>query len=104
MTASTYIVQADGFPHIDKDSDAKLNYSWNWADWLVSAGSASIQSAVITADTGITVVGGATIQNGIVSQILSGGTVGVSYKVACKVTSNDGLIDERTVVIDVKER
>mgnify|MGYP001013562374 CR=1 FL=1 len=98
-----FIIKSDGYPHIDKDPGAKLPYTWDWTVWLANMGSASIDDATITA-TGLTVHGVAQINGGLVSQVISGGTAGTSYPVTCRVQTNDGLIDDRTIVIDVKER
>ncbi|WP_440207398.1 phage fiber-tail adaptor protein [Campylobacter coli] len=35
---------------------------------------------------------------------LSGGTVGTTYSVACRITTNTGQIDERTFRVLVQER
>lgn len=99
-----FVIESDGYPHITKDPDAKMPYTWDWSAWLTRVGSASIASAAITVPTGITAFGAVQISGGLVSQIITGGTVGQSYRVQCKVTTNDGLIDERSIVIDVAER
>jgi len=99
-----FVIESDGYPHITKDPDAKMPYTWDWSAWLSKVGSASISSAIVSVPTGLTSYGAVSIVGGMVSQIILGGTVGQSYSVSCKVTTNDGLIDQRTIVIDVAER
>ena len=60
-------------------------------------------SYVITVDDGITLVKDSE-NNGLVVVWLSGGEVGKWYKVACKITTNMGRIDERTLHIRVENR
>lgn len=100
-----YVYQSDGFPHIDADPNAIRNYAWYWTDWLLQEGATTIQSATITVDAGLTKVGSAVVSGGgIVSQVISGGVAGTSYKAVCRITTTSGLQDERTIIIDVKEQ
>jgi len=101
---TTYKVLSDGFPHIDKDPSAQLPYVWDWTDWLSQVGAVSISSATVTVDTGVTKVGAVAISGALVTQVITGGTAGTSYKATCQVTTNNALIDERTVYLDVKDR
>lgn len=99
-----FVVGSDGLPHIDKDPNAQIPFAWDWTDWLAAIGAASVSSATVTAEAGLTVVGGAIVNSPVVSQLMSGGTAGSSYRVYCRVTANTGAIDDRSIVIDVKER
>ncbi len=84
-----------------KDPSAVLDYAFDWTDWLAT--SETIANHTITADTGI-VVDSSTENAGIVTVWLSGGEAGKWYKVACKITTNAGRIDERTLHIRVENR
>ena len=93
-----------------KDPDAKLDYPFDWraktnghgeSDWL--APNETIVSYVITVDAGLT-LNSDSESNGVVVAWLSGGEVGEWYKVACKITTNAGRIDERTLHIHVENR
>ena len=93
-----------------KDPDAKLDYPFDWraktnghgdSDWL--APSEMIVSYVITVDDGLTLLSSSQ-SNGIVTAWISGGEVGKWYKVACKIETNMGRIDEHTMHIRVEER
>ena len=93
-----------------KDPDATLDYPFDWrakthghgdSDWL--APNETIVSYVITVDDGLTLLSSSQ-SNGIVTAWISGGEVGKWYKVACKIETNMGRIDERTMHIRVEER
>ena len=84
-----------------KDPSAILDWAYDWTDWLAAA--ETITDHTITADTGITVDSSAE-SDGKVTVWLSGGTAGINYKVACKITTSAGRTDERTIWIKVVER
>ena len=84
-----------------KDPSAVLDYVFDWTGWLAAA--ETITDHTITADTGIT-VDSSTESDGKVTVWLSGGTAGINYKVACKITTSAGRTDERTIWIKVVER
>ena len=84
-----------------KDPSAVLDYVFDWTEWLATV--ETITDYTITADTGIT-VGSSTEDAGKVTVWLSGGTAGINYKVACKITTTVGRTDERTIWIKVVER
>ncbi|MBK7565266.1 MAG: hypothetical protein IPI21_13860 [Propionivibrio sp.] len=84
-----------------KDPDASLPYEWDWAAWLSDG--ETITGTVITADPGIT-VGAPSQAAGIVTVRVSGGTAGATYRVACRITTSGGNIDERTKKIVVRNR
>ena len=84
-----------------KDPSAVLDYVFDWTGWLATG--ETITDYAITADTGIT-VDSSTEDAGKVTVWLSGGTAGINYKVACKITTSAGRTDERTIWIKVVER
>lgn len=86
---------------LPKDPAAVLDYEFNWDTWLGM--SEIISSHVITGDAGIT-VDSSSESSGIVTIWLSGGTVGNNYAVACKITTNEGRTEERSIQIDCVER
>ena len=84
-----------------KDPSAVLDYVFDWTKWLATG--ETIESYVITVDAGLT-LNSDSESNGAVVAWLSGGEVGKWYKVACKITTNMGRIDERTLHIRVENR
>jgi len=92
-----------------KDPSAVLDYAYDWTEWLANGETIAVDSETgeklitITADTGIT-VDSSTEDDGKVTVWLSGGTAGINYKVACKITTSAGRTDERTIWIKVVDR
>ena len=84
-----------------KDPSAVLDYVFDWTEWLATG--ETITDHTITADTGIT-ADSSTESDGKVTVWLSGGTVGINYKVACLVETSAGRTDERTIWIKVVDR
>lgn len=84
-----------------KDPSDALDWAWDWSRWLQTG--ETIVSKVVTPASGIT-VDNSTMTADHVVVWLSGGTVGVQYKVAVKITTNQGRTAERTIRINVEER
>lgn len=94
---------------ISKDPDAKLTYTFDWAQWL-SAGqtivSAAYEENSRANDTapleieseGITDLGTKTFVE------LSGGAVGKIYTVTVTITTDDGSIDRRSFRLKIENR
>jgi hypothetical protein len=102
--ADSFVVHADGFGHIDKAPAADLKYTWDLTRWLAKTGNPTIASAAVVADVGITVSGAAAIAGPYVTQLITGGTLGESYKATLHFTTSDGQDDYRTIVLDVRAR
>lgn len=84
-----------------KDSDAILDYEFNWTDWL--SPSETISSYEIIASPGITVQSDTNTEDKV-TVWLSGGTAGQPYTVTCRITTNQGRTDDRTMTIRVVNR
>lgn len=84
-----------------KDPDAVLDYRFDWSAWLASGETittaASTVSAGITKDSESNTTTTATVW-------LSGGTDGDDYLVTCRITTNQGRTDDRSMVIKVRQR
>lgn len=83
-----------------KDPAAKLDFSIDWSSWL---GSDTIATAEWTVPDGIT--------NALESKTattttiwLEGGTAHRQYAVACRITTNGGRIDDRTIYVEVRNK
>ena len=101
MTTTTYIAVAGGYPTIDKDPNATLDYSWDWSDWL-DAVSDTLSAATVTS-SGVTCAA-ATMASGVVTSMISGGTLGAMATVVCHVTTAAGRIDDRTITLRIVQR
>lgn len=84
-----------------KDSDAVLDYAFEFEDWL--SPSETINSITIIASPGITVDSSSNTTD-TVTVWLSGGTAGVPYTVTCRIVTNQGRTDDRTMTIRVVNR
>ncbi len=84
-----------------KDPDAVLDYQWDWSSWLPTGD--TIASATVTAETGLT-VGSYSNTATAVTAWLSGGIVGESYNVTCRVVTANGRTDDRTITLLVTQQ
>ncbi len=84
-----------------KDPDAVLDWRWDWTEWL--ADGESIIASTVTVSAGLVLDSSG---NSITSATawLSGGTPGVVYSVANRITTSAGRTDERTITIRVTNR
>lgn len=85
-----------------KDPDAVLDYAFDWATYWLESGE-TISSHVVTVGAGLTNDSDSET-DGVVTAWLSGGAVGTTYDVACKIVTSCGRTDERTIEIVVEER
>jgi hypothetical protein len=85
-----------------KDPQAVLDWAFDWSNWLAASETIS-GTPVITVDSGL-VKDSQSNTTTKVTVWLSGGTLGVAYKVACRITTNQGRTDERTIGIRVTDR
>jgi hypothetical protein len=107
---SAITTSASGKKSAIKDPDAVLDFSFDWSDWLAEVGDTIIQHAFnVTDPDGATVpmVVTSTVRaNGIVTAFVSGGTVGKTHALTCRITtgSTPPRIDERTLFVKIRER
>lgn len=85
-----------------KTPAARLDYAWDWADWLTGIGD-SLSAATVAVPDGLTAVGLPVVGDGIVIQRVEGGVVGAEYDVVCQMTTVGGLVDERTISLTIVE-
>lgn len=85
-----------------KDPDAKLDYAFDWSDWLASG--ETISSQTVTASPTTMTVSGTAQAGGTVTYWLTGGTDGVNYRVTCHIVTSVSREDDRTDTIMVRER
>lgn len=90
-------------PTFIQDPQARLDYTWNWAPWL-AGNDDTISSATVFVPDGLTAEGVPVVDEAVVTQEVSGGTLGSSYKVTCQITTTSGLIDERSMYLTIMDR
>lgn len=86
-----------------KDPAARLDYTWEWSEWLADIAD-TIGSATVTVPDGLTAVGVPVVDGTAVTQRVSGGTLDDSYTMVCQVTTAGGLIDERSIYLTIIDR
>jgi hypothetical protein len=102
---SDFVVGTDGKPTIVKDPNATLDYSWDWSAWLAdSTPDDTISSFQIIVASGTVTIGSTGHLNGVVTAMISGGAAGEKAAVTCRITTNGGRIDDRTIYLKIKER
>jgi len=84
-----------------KDPDAVLDFGIDWTEWLEDNELITVHA--ITAEVGITVDSNSET-DGVVTIWLSGGTAGTAYNIACKITTDAGRTEERSILIRCEER
>lgn len=101
-----------------KDPGAVLDYIWDWkaatngtdgadGDWLEAGETISTHTITITpAGTGALTKDSSSITgvNTSVTAMLSSGADGVDYTVTCHIVTNQGRTDERSIVVQVRNR
>ncbi len=104
MSTETYSEVGEPRPWIKKDPDARLDYSFDWADWL-QAGEL-IESHVVTV-SGVT-KDSDTRSGAIVTAWVSGGTAipGAVASITCQITTDSvpARTEQRTVYLKIRER
>ena len=83
-----------------KDSNAKLDYSINWAPWLVKAGNDAIQASEWIAPAGISATG-ETFTSTRTTIWLQGGELGQEYDLINRITTVGGRIEDCTIRIKI---
>jgi hypothetical protein len=86
-----------------KDPNAQLDFSVDWSDWLT--GEEIISASSWTIPDGLTLVS-QSYTNTTATVFLSGGTVGRSYLVQNRITTNNATprIDDRSFEVYVENR
>ena len=84
-----------------KDPQAVLDYSIDWRDWL--GDTEVISTSSWTVESGLTEDSDSNTDT-VATVWLSGGTDGNCYDVTNSITTDEGRTDNRTIMIEVKER
>jgi hypothetical protein len=88
------------FKHFQKDPDGLLDFTVDWSEWL---GTDTISTSTWVVASGIT--RNADSRTTTAATIwLSGGTVDTDYVVTNRITTAAGRTEDRTLVIEVRQR
>ena len=85
-----------------KDPDAARLYTWDFEDWL-SAGESISSYSFPDFPTGLTQVSDSNDADSVTVKI-SGGTAGESYDITCRIITDAGQTDDRTLTLPVAEQ
>jgi hypothetical protein len=85
-----------------KDPDAKLNYTLNWSKWLDTGD--TISSVSWISENNAITVHSSTNTTTAATVILSGGKISKKYRITCRITTANGLIDDRSFWLQIRER
>ena len=105
MSTETYVITGigtDAKATIVKDPDAVLDYTFDWTAWLALV-SDTLSSQTVLVDTGIT-CDSSSISGTTVIVWLSGGSVGVTYGITCRIVTANGRTDDRSIFVKIKQR
>lgn len=86
----------------DKDPDAARLYSWDFSDWL-DTGETINSYSFPDFPAGITQVSDSNTDT-VVTVKISGGTAGESYNITCRIVTNAGQTDDRTITLTIAEQ
>lgn len=87
-----------------KDPDSTLDYMIDWSLWIDDDTIFTSEWEVV--DVGINIIPGSDsfTAEGITKVFISGGTAKGSYRLKNTITTNQGRIDERTIVIEIRDK
>lgn len=83
-----------------KDPAARLDYAWDWSDWLAAVDD-TISTATVTLPDGITAAEESAVDGTTVTQRVEGGTLESTYRMVCRITTVGGLVDERSIYLTI---
>lgn len=92
---------------IIKDPDAEKFYAWDWSDWLGAATILSHEILIVGPDMALEYDHDSVISDGTAVRVrLKGGTLGHTYTVTCRVTTNEApsQTDDRSVLVAIRNR
>lgn len=85
-----------------KDPNAVLDYTFDWTQWLLPMADA-IASVTWVLSAGLTKVTSTNSSN-TATAFISGGVVGTTESVTCRIVTAGGRTDDRTISLKIVER
>lgn len=93
---------ADKFARI-KDPDAVKPYLWNWATYLDDDVLADATFVTYNDDEDAVAVDDSSFTDTTATAWLSGGVTGTKDLVTCRVTTESGIVDDRTLYLTIRQ-
>lgn len=97
-------------PKIVHDPNAVLDYEWDWSKWLaegeiITNATCSITTAIEPGEITVNPAGHSTDHTDTtVTCWVGGGRVGRIYRLVAHTTTDAGRVDDRTILLECKER
>lgn len=88
------------FQVFDRDPDSVKDYQWDWEAWL-SVGEEINTTEIV--ESGDLVVDSVDNDTTTVTAWISGGTAGTAERVTCRIVTNQGRTDDRSIILRTKE-
>ncbi len=85
----------------ERDPDSRLDWRWDWSGWLAEG--EVITAATVTGPAGIT-VDDVAHDDTTVTAWVEGGAARKIYAVTCRIETNQGRIDDRSIRLYTTER
>ncbi len=89
---------------IEKDPDALLDYGFDWSGWLVPGDSVSSASWAVTGSDNAVTLADPDVSGSKCTVWASGGTVGRTYVLRCRVVTANGRTDDRSMTLRIVQR
>ena len=86
-----------------KDPDSVLDFGFNWTDWLKEGGEDTIETYFLYPYGDIT-IDSHSEDTGIVTMWLSGGKVGTTCRIICRVVTSNGRTEDQTMEIRIRNK
>jgi hypothetical protein len=86
-----------------QDPSARLDYTWDWSDWLADVDD-TLSLATVTLPDGLTAAGATVVDGAFVTQRVEGGVLDTTYEMVCQIATVGGLIDQRTIYLTILDR
>lgn len=96
-------IKTDGNgPYFKRDPRSRLPVAIDWSAWLTREGT-TISNSAWTISTGMT-ISGPTNTTTATSVIVEGGTAGEAYELRNTITCANGIVDSRSIRVQVEDR
>ena len=100
--ATTDRFTAGPTPTILKDPDALLDYQFDWTAYLLTPAD-EIASGLFVADEGLQITN-AVFGSTFAVAWITGGVVGQTHRLTCRITTTGGRVDDRSVFLKIDNR
>jgi hypothetical protein len=87
-----------------KDPNAILDFGLDWGDWVSTGDSLSSAVWSVTGPDNALTLSDSSLVGDTATTRAAGGTVGYTYELTCRVNSASGLVDDRSIALQIIEK